>query len=69
MSAVADRPEAALAPDGARAHVPVLVDEILRWLTPVPPGTWIVDGTVGLGGHAAALLSHARGEPAPRPRS
>jgi 16S rRNA (cytosine1402-N4)-methyltransferase len=57
VSAVADRPEAARAPDGL--HVPVLVDEVLRWLTPVPPGTWIVDGTVGLGGHAAALLSHA----------
>lgn len=42
-------------------HVPVLVDEVLRWLTPVPPGAWIVDGTVGLGGHAAALLEHAPG--------
>src|SRR5262249_19000655 len=40
-------------------HAPVLVDEVLRWLTPVPPGTWIVDGTVGMGGHAAALMSRA----------
>jgi 16S rRNA (cytosine1402-N4)-methyltransferase len=40
-------------------HVPVLVDEVVRWLAPVPPGTWIVDGTVGFGGHAAALLTHA----------
>jgi 16S rRNA (cytosine1402-N4)-methyltransferase len=40
-------------------HVPVMQDEVIRWLTPVPPGTWIVDGTVGLGGHAAALLSRA----------
>lgn len=40
-------------------HVPVMLHEVVRWLTPVPPGTWIVDGTVGLGGHAAALLSHA----------
>jgi 16S rRNA (cytosine1402-N4)-methyltransferase len=38
-------------------HAPVLVEEVLRWLTPVPAGTWIVDGTVGLGGHAAALLA------------
>ena len=38
-------------------HAPVLVDEVVRWLTPVPAGTWIVDGTVGLGGHAAALLA------------
>ena len=40
-------------------HAPVFVDEVLRWLTPVPPGSWIVDGTVGLGGHAAALLTQA----------
>jgi 16S rRNA (cytosine1402-N4)-methyltransferase len=40
-------------------HAPVLVDEVLRWLAPVPAGTWIVDGTVGLGGHAAALLARA----------
>jgi len=39
-------------------HAPVLVDEVVRWLA-VPPGTWIVDGTVGFGGHAAALLTHA----------
>ena len=42
-------------------HVPVLLDEVLRWLAPVPPGSWIVDGTVGLGGHAAALLAQASG--------
>jgi 16S rRNA (cytosine1402-N4)-methyltransferase len=40
-------------------HAPVLVDEVLSWLAPVPPRTWIVDGTVGVGGHAAALLSQA----------
>jgi 16S rRNA (cytosine1402-N4)-methyltransferase len=56
MSASPDSPDVA-APEAA--HVPVLLDEVVRWLTPVPPGTWIVDGTVGLGGHAAALLSHA----------
>jgi len=41
---------------GVADHQPVLLDEVLGWLTPVPPGSWIVDGTVGLGGHAAALL-------------
>jgi 16S rRNA (cytosine1402-N4)-methyltransferase len=46
------------APAEAR-HVPVMLDEVVRWLTPVPPGTWIVDGTVGLGGHAEALLARA----------
>ena len=40
-------------------HQPVMKDEVLRWLTPVPPGGWIVDGTVGLAGHAAALLERA----------
>jgi 16S rRNA (cytosine1402-N4)-methyltransferase len=40
-------------------HVPVMLDEVMQWLTPVPPGTWIVDGTVGLGGHAEALLARA----------
>src|SRR3989338_8804043 len=36
-------------------HVPVLVNDVLRWLPPHPDAT-IVDGTVGLGGHSAALL-------------
>jgi 16S rRNA (cytosine1402-N4)-methyltransferase len=47
-------PAAGSAP--AEAHRPVLRDEVVRWLTPVPDGAWIVDGTVGLGGHAEALL-------------
>jgi len=42
-----------------RAHRPVLLDEVLAWLTPVPAGAWILDGTVGLGGHAAALLGRS----------
>jgi 16S rRNA (cytosine1402-N4)-methyltransferase len=41
-----------------RVHRPVMLEHVLHWLTPVPAGTWIVDGTVGLGGHAAALLAH-----------
>ena len=48
------------APAHAEAHhVPVMLDEVVQWLTPMPPGTWIVDGTVGLGGHAEALLARA----------
>jgi 16S rRNA (cytosine1402-N4)-methyltransferase len=35
-------------------HRPVLVDEVLAWLAP-REGSIIVDGTVGGGGHAAAL--------------
>jgi 16S rRNA (cytosine1402-N4)-methyltransferase len=36
-------------------HQPVMVDQIVDLFTPVPPG-WVVDATVGGGGHAAALL-------------
>ena len=38
------------------AHQPVLVDEVVAALQP-PAGGVVVDATVGLGGHAAALLS------------
>ncbi len=41
-----------------RDHVPVLVRETLGWLAP-QRGGWFVDCTVGLGGHAAALLEQA----------
>ncbi len=46
-------------PVGA-AHVPVLVAEVAEWLRP-RPGACLVDATVGLGGHAAALLAVAPG--------
>ena len=38
-------------------HVPVLVDEVVRFLAPARGGVF-VDCTVGLGGHAHALLAH-----------
>lgn len=38
------------------AHRPVMVAEVVDLFAPVPPGT-VVDGTVGGGGHAAALLA------------
>lgn len=39
-------------------HIPVMVDEVVRLLSP-RPGDIILDATVGSGGHAQALLSAA----------
>ncbi len=36
-------------------HIPVLLDEVIAWLDPCP-GRVYVDGTVGGGGHAEAIL-------------
>ena len=43
-------------PQSPFAHRPVMVDEVVALFAPVPAGL-IVDGTVGGGGHAAAILS------------
>jgi 16S rRNA (cytosine1402-N4)-methyltransferase len=54
-------PDAAVLIEGLRMsqhefqHQPVMVEEIVALLAPVPPGI-SVDGTVGGGGHAAAIL-------------
>ncbi len=40
----------------ASVHQPVLVDEVVAWLSP-REGSILVDGTVGGGGHAVALAS------------
>src|SRR5882724_4999017 len=45
---------------GGAARVPVMVAEVAEWLRP-RPGAFLVDATVGLGGHAAALLAVAPG--------
>jgi len=39
----------------AAPHIPVLLDEVLRGLSP-HPGQRLIDGTVGAGGHAEAIL-------------
>lgn len=36
-------------------HRPVMVEEVLRWLA-LRPGQVVFDGTVGVGGHASAIL-------------
>lgn len=41
--------------DSEFSHNPVLVDDVVALFEPVPPGV-LVDGTIGGGGHAAALL-------------
>lgn len=45
--------------DGRAAHVPVMLERIMDVLGPAleEPGAVVVDGTLGLGGHAEALLS------------
>jgi 16S rRNA (cytosine1402-N4)-methyltransferase len=44
---------------GGARHVPVMLDRVLAQLDPVAAGATavVVDATVGLGGHAAALLA------------
>ncbi len=37
-------------------HVPVLLDEVIQWMEPAA-GKLLVDGTLGGGGHSAALAS------------
>ena len=44
----------------ADLHIPVMRDEVIQQLRAVPSGT-IVDGTIGLGGHADTLME-ARGD-------
>ena len=42
--------------DFTSVHVPVLLDEVVRWLDPRPGGI-VVDGTLGGGGHTRALAA------------
>lgn len=42
-------------PDGQRAHIPVLLSEVMAGLQPQPGGR-LIDGTLGAGGHSAAWL-------------
>jgi 16S rRNA (cytosine1402-N4)-methyltransferase len=51
-------------PDARPWHEPVMLDEVVELLAPAldRPDARIVDLTLGLGGHAAALLARARGD-------
>jgi 16S rRNA (cytosine1402-N4)-methyltransferase len=40
---------------GATLHEPVLLDHVMSWLQP-RPGAFFCDATVGMGGHARAIL-------------
>ena len=42
------------------SHEPVLADEVVEWLAPRPDGVY-VDATLGLGGHARALVAAGAG--------
>jgi len=44
----------------ARAHRPVLADEVMFLLRPRDEG-WVVDGTVGMGGHSERLMESGGG--------
>lgn len=56
-------------PGGDQIHVPVKLQRVVELLTPALVGPeavaaqpqWIVDGTLGMGGHAAAMLQAAPG--------
>src|SRR5262245_62454498 len=52
----ADVVREALGPGSVAVHVPVLVDEVVFVLRPRDEG-WVIDATVGMGGHAEAILS------------
>lgn len=39
------------------SHVPVMLHEVLEWLSP-QPGQVVIDGTLGLGGHALRLSEY-----------
>lgn len=58
-SSVRDEKAMTVHPPDGPSHVPVMLGEVMRLLSP-KPGETFVDGTVGTGGHAQAMM-HAVG--------
>lgn len=58
-AAPADLASASRAPHGEHAHIPVMLDRIIDLLSPAltSPSSIVVDCTLGMGGHAEALLT------------
>ena len=55
-----DVQEPQLPPDPTAArHIPVLLDAVLDGLA-IAPGAWVIDATLGGGGHTAAILERSR---------
>ncbi len=53
-------PSESIQPTHAPVHIPVMLEQVLSFLQPCLGGD-ILDGTLGGGGHAAALLEAGRG--------
>ncbi len=53
-------PSESMPPPPAPVHIPVMLEQVLSFLQPCLGGD-ILDGTLGGGGHAAALLEASRG--------
>ena len=56
----ASLPSESIQPTPAPAHIPVMLEQVLSFLQPCLGGD-MLDGTLGGGGHAAALLEAGRG--------
>ena len=47
--------------DAYSDHIPVMLEEVMHWITPKPGGVYM-DATLGLGGHSAKLMELTGGQ-------